>query len=201
MLGFFRRVMMPLRAGVIAVFALVAPASVNAAVLLPATSFSYDGLSNTVLEFSAPSAGTLTFSLLLPAASGQQVTGAFTAIISSPGTQDLSIVFNGESYNASERNLGQVSFGDLLFNDPEPYVLNGKMVWSALAAAGDYQIDIFSVLTSSFTGFAPTIAVDFEASVNPVPLPGALPLFASGLGLAALTHWRRRRKRQEPAAV
>ena len=36
--------------------------------------------------------------------------------------------------------------------------------------------------------------VEFSPTPNPVPLPGALPLFATGLGALGLLGWRRKRK-------
>jgi hypothetical protein len=34
----------------------------------------------------------------------------------------------------------------------------------------------------------------WEVTISPVPLPGALPLFATGLGALGLLGWRRKRK-------
>jgi hypothetical protein len=104
-------------------------------------------------------------------------------------------VFNPDP---APRDLGLASFGGVLFNDPLPgsdtSTLNYLMIWSALAGPGQYSIDIYSTLAPSFTGFAPTIAVDFNPAIAQTPIPGALPLFASGLGIIGLLHWRRRKE-------
>ena len=47
--------------------------------------------------------------------------------------------------------------------------------------------------TANFDNFNITI------NPNPVPLPGALPLFATGLGALGLLGWRRKRKAQTAA--
>ena len=38
--------------------------------------------------------------------------------------------------------------------------------------------------------------IDFHGTVSQVPLPAALPLFATGLGALGLLGWRRKRKAQ-----
>jgi hypothetical protein len=172
-----------------------APSPASAATVLSET-FDYTGSSAALFSFSVPGAGTLTFTLSLPAPTGGTVSGGFTAIITDPSLNMLFTVFDGEVYDQSTRNLGVASFPGSLFNDPalpdDPHVLNGAITWSAIAVAGGYSIDIFSALVPSFGGFAPGIRVDFEASVSPtpVPVPGAFPLFASG----AIMLWLMRRR-------
>ena len=77
------------------------------------------------------------------------------------------------------------------------------MTWSVIVAPGDMSpltLAIVSTLTPSleFGPFTPVLTVDFSGdlrfAVSAVPLPGALPLFATGLGLLGLMRWRRRRE-------
>ena len=48
--------------------------------------------------------------------------------------------------------------------------------------------------TVSTTGFSGSVTYNFSPVVAAVPLPGALPLFATGLGALGLLGWRRKRK-------
>ena len=53
--------------------------------------------------------------------------------------------------------------------------------------------NIFKYYGVTSTG-GDVLLAKFDAAVNPVPLPGALPLFASGLAGLGLLRWRRKRK-------
>jgi hypothetical protein len=49
----------------------------------------------------------------------------------------------------------------------------------------------------TISGFDPTASIPLNGTgVSPVPLPAALPLFATGLGALGLLGWRRKRKAQ-----
>ncbi len=52
----------------------------------------------------------------------------------------------------------------------------------------------FVLPVANFTDYGDAIAAKVQAVVNPTPLPGAIPLFATGLGVFGLLGWRRKRK-------
>jgi hypothetical protein len=52
------------------------------------------------------------------------------------------------------------------------------------------------VLTDVLNGFETNGQTTFTATTSQTPLPAALPLFATGLGLIAVAGWRRKRKAQ-----
>src|SRR5262249_49173442 len=51
-----------------------------------------------------------------------------------------------------------------------------------------------------FTGGSVNASIDISAGPSPIPLPAALPLFATGLGALGLLGWRRKKKAAALAA-
>jgi PEP-CTERM motif len=76
----------------------------------------------------------------------------------------------------------------------------------AFAHASPFQFTLFSAQTISFyiddTILGDNLGgVSLDVALNATPLPGALSLFASGLGVFGLFGWRRKRKIASTAAV
>ena len=75
------------------------------------------------------------------------------------------------------------------------------VVWNYTTGAAT---NMFYTVPSGPTIFESNTAPVFSFTpVGTVPLPGALPLFATGLGVLSLLGWRRKRmdKRKNPAAI
>jgi hypothetical protein len=82
---------------------------------------------------------------------------------------------------------------------------NIKFSWDAVDNVRDNDVD-FGIWHATFTitgqqsGRPPTDEAFAVLRVNDVPLPAALPLFATGLGALGLLGWRRKKKTAAPAA-
>jgi len=101
-----------------------------------------------------------------------------------------------------------VKLTDLLFRNSDHGVFVGSLMINGIlfntSATGELTAAVLSVLSAgttfdffSLAGDDNRIAKDFYisgATVSPVPLPGALPLFATGLGALGLLGWRRKKK-------
>ena len=89
--------------------------------------------------------------------------------------------------------VGSLTINGILFS-----TATGELTSAALATLGAVtRFDFFSS-----TGDYNRLAKDFYISgvdASPVPLPGALTLFATGLGAMGLLRWRRKRGAQAAA--
>jgi hypothetical protein len=75
----------------------------------------------------------------------------------------------------------------------------GVSVYLGFSGGGFDEVRVLDQLQySTYLTFNPDapnlIAIDNIAAVGATPLPGALPLFATGLGALGLLDWRRKRK-------
>ena len=87
-----------------------------------------------------------------------------------------------------------------LFNDhgADAFTFYSLMKWSVLVTGGNLTLDIAIALIPGPDGGIVDALLDirFEESTSTTPLPGALPLFASGMGVLGMLTWRRRRRAQ-----
>ena len=76
----------------------------------------------------------------------------------------------------------------------------GSGIFTALLAAnGSYDLVVTALLTlidAVYVDAGPILRVTTEEVASAVPVPGALPLFATGIGALGLVHWRRKRRAQ-----
>lgn len=122
---------------------------------------------------------------------------------------DLTIDFSAHQLVLTmPSNVGTMSFFSATFNGPtfqldplEPFDSLTSVAGIdplRVALSADHFVLGINLQGLSF-GAGEQIIVNF-ADVNPVPLPAALPLFASGLGVLGFLNWRRRRWTAEAAA-
>ncbi|MFT3987258.1 VPLPA-CTERM sorting domain-containing protein [Aestuariivirga sp.] len=130
--------------------------------------------SDVIVQFTAPTAGTYSYSGLFEVLDYVQSNGVI-GLIYKNGTQLFSQEFGGTTANATTLTAGSMI----------------TFMGSVLLAAGDklsFAVNNDGNYLYDSTGFQVVIS-----DVSPVPLPGALPLMAAGLGSLALL---RRRKRK-----
>jgi hypothetical protein len=97
-------------------------------------------------------------------------------------------------------NYGYTSY--LTGGTPVAYGISGQLFIADQQIGAGYVFAIADFNTAdstTFTGDNPTLYCDFGglscgSSVSTTPLPAALPLFASGLGVIGLFGWRKKRK-------
>jgi hypothetical protein len=154
------------------------------------------------------SADTLTVSLsALPATTYTQINFQlnFTNFggINGPDLLDV-----GESFRVNLLTSGNALLGQQTLNGPA-LAISGGIVGSVDNTGHLFidqivgSFDLHSIFVIGFVGTLPTqlFTVSFEVGAAPaVPLPAALPLFATGLGALGLFGWRRKKKAAALAA-
>jgi hypothetical protein len=163
--------------------------------------FDDTGTIATTVNVTGVAGGTMTFALAVGGA------------LDLGGSNNFSLdVFNAASGAISSANFlglsqvgGSFDYGDATAPDHSPlfdFTFYDTMSWSVAVAPGDLSpltLSIFSVLTPAAGPLAPLLTVaftgDLQLAAAAVPLPGTLPLFATGI--AALALLRRRLKRAQ----
>lgn len=133
---------------------------------------------------------------------GEPELGPFDVFVSDPGLLPDGAVVNALpqflDFAVSEVPLDGEGDGD---NTTE-IVMAGIAGFRMCALFGECPDDILTLLSAAITPTdlsAVTITVDY-ASVAPIPVPAALPLFGSGLAMLGFAGWRRKRKQATEAA-
>jgi hypothetical protein len=107
-------------------------------------------------------------------------------------------------------NTGDAAFPRIIFGQSQPSPVFFVAEGAENAAYASYDLTTAFALTAGTPEFIPQTfltsigdltfrgadSISFEAVISGTPLPGALPLFASGLGAFGLIGWRRKRKAQ-----
>jgi hypothetical protein len=87
-------------------------------------------------------------------------------------------------------NLYSNANGSIAGNGPHNPFLNQ----SAMFVISLMGITADTTITSVIFSFGTTAGVDIPGVPSTVPLPGALPLFATGIGLMGVLRWKKQRK-------
>jgi hypothetical protein len=155
------------------------------------TTVTFDPLGETFVPISVSSAGELVFALSLPGAGGPW-SGGFAVDVHQgdelgPVLSSVNLASGGE-YIDAPRNFGDAT--DALGHSPlfnfDDFTFYSLMTWSVQVAPGDLTLVITSGLIPGGGEFTQ------QLTVTATPIPGALPLFASGLGVIGYFGWRRR---------
>jgi len=78
--------------------------------------------------------------------------------------------------------------------DTEPSGTWGGETTSGPSVPGGEQLQQYDTLTSGWAPLPENVAFELTGTVAATPLPAALPLFTTGLGVVGLFGWRRKRK-------
>jgi len=153
----------------------------------------------------------------LTSSSGQQVTIAANGTTTLGSTTSTGWGLNNNVSGGLQLNaLGFVGPAGLIVGPPGPGGVytnaNGSIAGNgphnpfinqtATFTISNAAITAATLITSAVFSFGTTAGINVTGvpSTNPVPLPGALPLFATGLGGLLLMRWKRKRKAEPIAA-
>ena len=158
--------------------------------------FDDTGTSTTTVNVTGAGGGTMLFSLTV---------GGFLDSVS--GNFDLDVlnatsdVISSVNFLGLAQLAGPFDYGDVTAPANSPlfdFTFYDVMTWSVAVAPGDLSpltLNIFSTLTPAVSPYSPLLTVDFTGDLQlaavATPLPGALPLFMSGLGVLGLLSRRR----------
>lgn len=165
--------------------------------------FNYADGSETIVTLGGSGPATLAFSLDFGALAGQSVGGDFSLdVLNKDGTTISQVSLLGFSFDQA----GVLSLGDTTLPDNSPvleFSFANLTTWLVNLTADDLApvtLSIKSTLTADFVGFNPVLSLDItgdafvdDGNAQVTPIPGALPLFASGLGALGLLYGRRRK--------
>jgi hypothetical protein len=166
---------------------LVALVACSFATSAKATTLTYD------LTFSGGETGSLVLDNLSSAPTGTYTGAALTALLSSSLVSLDAGKFNNQQFNIGSSQGADIT--RLVFSSTGALTDIGASV--TISSPADTLIYSTSGLTYNFENPADHIlesgTFSVGAPVATTPLPDALPLFLTGLGVLALVHWRRKR--------
>jgi len=150
------------------------------------------GIGTTTYVFDSNSNGVMDFTLDL---GGSSVIGSFSMVFTGPAGADFgSILLLGNPSSAGTHNFSTLHGGPTTIGS-----LFDVSMWT-IGTLDSFEFPVTAVITSSFAGTNPQgfprLTVDLlgvHIVQSEVPLPAALPLFASGMGLLGWLALRRRR--------
>ena len=153
--------------------------------------------------FGPASAGTIRWAVSLTFEDGGTGSGTFTIdpstlvvssvdITTTPGTSPVwtSTIHYSSPLPVDFYSPIFISFSPAVYTHVELHLSSGSLLTAAPS------IDVYALESASnvMGGEAPRIQRDGRGTISATPLPGALPLFATGLGALGLLAWRRKRK-------
>jgi len=161
-------------------------------------------LNTTVSVLGDPLGGTLTFDLTLGAnyslGANSGANGYLTMELDTASTPfwSFAVLTAAPSTPGSTTFSGDWGNGGIF----SPANLTDTTIWSVDVAPGDFPASL--MIASSFSGFCSdpsacytpnaTFSYDFVPNVSATPVPAALPLFGTGMGVLAWFVFRKRRR-------